>query len=490
MSKEIVINTSSEEEKIELPPASRRDAQPGGLVPMKKRDYKKMIGVIFFVILFVLIFFSKTIYGYNLPIVTAVKPENGRLNKLELGTGVADYAKTQNVYAPVGGLVSEVLVQEGDAVKAGQPLYNLTFDRDETGRKLEEIANSRKRLNNDIKNINLKIEKLQRAIDGLVNEVYEIEPVSDYDLELIKLEIRQAELELDDVLAKYDAGQATELDVQRAENKIETLELKREELRRKLEEQARESWESIEDKEKEREEKLKDYEADLSILKLDKSSKQVDIDNLSLQEESYKKTLEDFDENSVISAPLDGTVISVPINKGETIRSEQQIATIGSDEGFQVECSVSLENDFVTSGDVVELSNATHAVEGVVDYVTPQAQGKSATITISSGEVTAGETFEVTFEKRSETTYTLVPNGAINQDNDGYFLNLIKRRDGILGEEYYLERLDVYIGDSDSKNTAVIRGITFFEPIALVSDKPISPGDAIVLSNAGDFFEQ
>lgn len=490
MSNEIVINTSAEKDKIELPPASRQGDQPGGLAPMKKRDYKKMIGAIFLIILLVLIFFSKTIYGYNLPAVTAVKPENGQLNKLELSTGVADYANTQNVYAALGGLVSEVLVQEGDAVKADQPLYNLTFDREEIERKLEEVANSRKMLNNDIKNINLKIEKLQRVIDALLNEVYEIEPVSDYDLEMVELEIRQAELELDDVLAKYGAGLATELDVQRAENRIETLELKREELMRKLEDQARESWESVEDKEKEREEKLKDYETDMSMLKLDKSSKQVDMDNLSLQEESYQKTLEDFDENSVISAPLDGTVISVPVNKGETIRSEQLIATIGSSEGFEVKCSISLENDFVIPGDDVELSNATHVVEGVVEYVTPQEQGKSATITISSDEVTAGETFEVTFEKSSETTYTLVPNGAINQDNDGYFLNLIKRREGILGQEYYLERLDIYIGDSDSQNTAVIRGITFFEPIALVSDKPISPGDVIALSNAGDFFEQ
>jgi len=84
----------------------------------------------------------------------------------------------------------------------------------------------------------------------------------------------------------------------------------------------------------------------------------------------------------------------------------------------------------------------------------------------------------------------LVPNGALNQDNDGYFVNQIKRRDGILGEEYYLERLDVYIGDSDSKNTAILQGITFFEPIALISDQPIAPGDVISVSNVGDFFEK
>jgi hypothetical protein len=60
----------------------------------------------------------------------------------------------------------------------------------------------------------------------------------------------------------------------------------------------------------------------------------------------------------------------------------------------------------------------------------------------------------------------------------------------MMGKEYYLERLNVYIGDSDSKNTAIVRGITFFEPLVLISDKAVSAGDAIKLINVGDFFAE
>jgi hypothetical protein len=110
-------------------------------------------------------------------------------------------------------------------------------------------------------------------------------------------------------------------------------------------------------------------------------------------------------------------------------------------------------------------------------------------ISVYSDEVNDGETFEITFEKNSASSFVLVPNNAINQDNDGYFLYQIKRQRGIMGEEYYLERLNIFIGDGDHQNTSVVRGLTFFEPIVLVSDKAVSAGTIVSLKNPEDFFE-
>jgi hypothetical protein len=160
---------------------------------------------------------------------------------------------------------------------------------------------------------------------------------------------------------------------------------------------------------------------------------------------------------------------------------------VGND--FLVECSISLENNFVNPGDTCELSNTSHALKGLVRRVRPTAHGKNVTIAIVSDEVSDGETFEITFEKNSASSFILVPNSAINQDNDGYFLYQIKRRRGIMGEEYYLDRMNIFIGDSDHLNTVVVRGITFFEPIVLVSNKALSVGDTVSLKNPEDFFE-
>lgn len=468
---------------------------PSELVAMQnactapRRDYKKIIGIVILVILLALIFFSKTIYSYNLPVVTAVKPENGKLSKLEMSSGIADWSAVENLYAAVDGKVEEVLVREGDVVTEGQALYRFSFDRDDAERKLREIQNNRNKLQIEIQNINLSIEKQNRYMNDLANKTYEEEEISTYELDAVKIEIRKARDELRDVRERCDDDEATELEVDQARYALQALYLKQEELERKLAGQQKTVLETYEEELKNQDSKLKDYEADIAAFELDLMAKNIELNNLSIQAEPYEKALEDFEVYAVVTAPIDGTVISLEAVKGEAIQAERLIASVGAGGAFEVECAVSLENNFVIPGDIVELSNSSHVVEGTVTKVTPTAQSKTVTIVLESSEVTSGETFDVAFQKDSDTTYTLVPNGALNQDNDGYFLNQIKRRDGILGQEYYLERLDVYIGDSDNKNTVIVQGIIFFEPIALISDKPVTAGDVVSLSNVGDFFE-
>lgn len=454
------------------------------------RDYKKITGVVTLSILLILIFFSKTIYGYNLPVISAVKPENGRLSKLEMSSGIANWSEIEKLYASVGGKVEEVLVKEGDSVTEGQELYRLTFDRDEAERKLREIQNSRGKLQTDIQNINLKLERQNRYMADLADETYEQDEISTYELDAVNIDIRKAREELRDVRERHDDGEADDLEVDKARYNLQALYLKQEELERKLEEQKKKADETAGEQEKTRESKLKDYESDIAALELDLKAKNIDLNNLAIQEEPYKKALEDFEAYAAVTSPISGTVISLEAGKGEAVRADQLIASVGAFGAYEVECPVSLDNNFVVPGDTPELSNSSHVLKGTVTKVTPTAQNKTVTIAIESDEITSGETFDVTFKKNSDTTYILVPNGALNQDNDGYFLNQVKRRNGILGQEYYLERLDVYIGDSDSKNTVIVQGIVFFEPIMLISDKPVAPGDVVSLSNAGDFFEE
>jgi hypothetical protein len=217
--------------------------------------------------------------------------------------------------------------------------------------------------------------------------------------------------------------------------------------------------------------------------------KNADMNNLLLELESCRDALTDYRNYAVIRAPADGVVISLDVEKGKFINENAAMVSVGVGSVFFIDCPVSKDNNFVTSGDTVQLSNTSHVLTGTVARITPNAGGKTARIIVDSAELSAGETFEVQFEKRSFTLFTLVPNAALHQDNDGYFVYQIKRRKGILGEEYYVDRLNVYTGDGDYQNTVIIRGITFFEPLASVSDKPLTAGDRIFLKNLGDFFE-
>jgi biotin carboxyl carrier protein len=421
---------------------------------MKFALNKKTVGGCFLLLLIVLIFSSRTVYSHNLPLVNAVKPHNGRLSKLEMSSGLAAWAEIERVYVTVGGICGELLVKEGDTVEAGQPLLRMDFKSDEAERRLREIAASRARLQIDIQNIQLRLDRLERSGGP-----------AGYEADSLKQDIAKAQGVLEDAQILYELGEISQREVTAAKEALENL-------------YAKQSKSATE------------YAADAAALRLDLQAKQLELGNLSLQEEPYRKTLEDFAEYAVITAPLSGQLLSLNAQKGARLNENALLAEIGAGQDFVVECGISLDNNFVLPGDVCALSNSSHVFKGLVSRIDPTERGKTVTIALSSDEVSAGETFDIVFEKVSTTTYTMVPNGAVNQDNEGYFLYQVKRRPGMLGKEYYLDRVTVYIGDSDSKNTVIVKGITFFEPLLLTSDKPVEAGDVVRLANVGDFFAE
>jgi len=469
---------------------------------MPKLNVKK-VGAIFLALIVLLIFFSRTIYEHNLPRVTAVRPQVGRLSKLEVSRGVAAHAEVENIFAAVTGIVEEVLVREGEAAQEGQELLHLSFDRADAERRLADLQNSRGRINNDIQNLNLQIERLNRQIADLTNESYVEEYVSRHQLDTLAVDIRMARAELDfardvyndarDNRSRYDesheAYRRARLDMDRAQARLQSLQLQQQEAERSFERQQERERESVTEREQSRQTRLADLQGEVASLQNTVRSRGLDLEGISLQEEPYRRALEDFETFAVITAPTSGTVLSMNVVSGELVRENQLMASVGVTGEFVVECIVSLDNNFVIPGDLAELSNMSHRLTGTVLNVTPAAHGKIVQVGFTSDQVTPGETFDVTFRKDSETTFTLVPNGALRQDNDGFFVNQVRRRDGIMGTEYYLTRVPVFIGDSDNSNTAIVQGITFFEPIAHISSRSVSPGDVIFLENEADFFE-
>jgi len=449
----------------------------------------KRVGAIFLTLIVLLIFFSRTIYEHNLPRVTAVRPQTGRLSNLEVSRGIAAHAEVENIFAVVTGTVEEVLVREGEVVEEGQELLRLSFDRADAERRLADLQNSRGRISNDIQNLNLQIERLNRQIEDLMRG----EDISRHSLDMLSLDLRQAQSDLRfardayrDIRDYYDRDDPQRRqawrEVERAQTRVQSLQLQYEETARNIERQEEES-------ERTRHTRFADLQGEIAALQNSVSSRNLDLAGINLQEDPYRRALEDFETYAVITAPTSGTVLALNVGRGELVRDNQLMAVVGVAGEFVVEATVSLDNNFIVPGDNAELTNMSHFITGTVLNITPTAQGKTVRVGFSSDAVAPGETFDVTFQKDGETAFTLVPNGALRQDNDGFFVNQIRRRDGIMGREYYLARLPVFIGDSDNRNTAIIQGITFFEPIAHISSRAVSPGDVVVLENESDFFE-
>jgi multidrug efflux pump subunit AcrA (membrane-fusion protein) len=437
---------------------------------------KKSMGAIIFGVLVLLLFFSKTIYTYNMPEVTGTRPRRGSLSKIEISSGITAWAEKETIYAATAGVVGRVFVREGDHVEEGDELFGMDFDVAAAQRRYAEIGNNMAKLQAEIQALRSRLDIIQEALakDYLSSpESFDFLPV-DYPMSdetpgaemarplsgqagLITIELERAALVLRNTRIFHELKFQTRSELVDAENSFNTL--------------------------------LYKYQAEAEELERTLALKRIDLENLGLSHETAAEILRDYRNYSVVRAPAAGTVVDLAAERGRFFQENAFLASIGVGREFIVECTISLDNNFVNPGDTCELSNSSHVLKGTVWRVRPAAQGKTVSISVISEEVNDGETFEITFDKTSSATFTLVPSSAINRDNDGYFLYQIKRRRGIMGNEYYLERLNIFIGDSDHQNTQVVRGITFFEPIVLVSSKALSAGATVVLKNPEDFFE-
>jgi multidrug resistance efflux pump len=450
----------------------------------------KIAGAVFFVLLFTMIFLSKTIYTYNLPEVTGAKPMTGKLTKTERAKGVADYADVAELYNTLTGSVSEVFVAEGDRVVKGQPLFNMVYDREDAQKKLDECAISKEKLALDIENIYLNIKRLEYNTALLQGEVYEPAVVSTGDLPPILDEIKKAEAAYENQKILYEAGVIAKQELENNMSDIEALYIKYEKQIDSIKEAEEKAAIEADDKEKARDKQLKGYEYDMQGLRQDLKAKEIERKNIILQEETLLKTLADFMENEIIRSPYDGIIVKLSAREGLRLSAFDETARFALNDAYKIEFDISQENTFIAAGDKCKLSNANRRLESQVKRITPHEKGKTVTIMINGDFLTAGESFDVLIEKESAQRYTLVPNGAVNKDSDGYFIYEIKRRDGMLGKEYYASKRKVEVGDSDASNTAIIQStMMFFEPLVALSDKPFRDNATVKINNERDFFE-
>jgi len=437
---------------------------------LKTKVNIKAVGALFIVLLVVLMFLSKTIYYHNLSEVTAVSPISGKISKYEIVSGIVDWANIEEMYSEVGGIIEEILVNEGDRVTKGQPLFRLSYDEDEINTKLKEIEINKKKLYADIENLEAKINETKNIISNpaLAKDLTKIMNM----INKMENQIKVSEEEYAKLEILYENGAIPKMELDNSKNALENLKYDLQGLKNDYEI----AYESYKD----------------NLISLEQSliSKKFDVDNLVNQEEIYKKTIFDYKKNTVIAAPKDAVVISIPLKAGQYINQNQLMISFGIGNDFKIVADVPIYNNFIAVGDICYLTNSSHTLEGIVTKVSSEENNKQVTVALKSDDVTMGETFDLEFSKESTTSYTLVPNGAINKDNEGYFIYQIKKRKGILGEEFYVKKAPVYIGDSDDENTVITKGIGFFEPIVLLSDKPLSDGETVKVVNAGDFFAE
>lgn len=214
---------------------------------------------------------------------------------------------------------------------------------------------------------------------------------------------------------------------------------------------------------------------------------QLELGDLIKKIEEAKETVRKCEENSVdakILATVAGQVSSISATAGsETSVGQTLCEIIATDLGYSCEINLTIEQSKrVRVGDSVTISNNWWSnIKGTITALRndPQNPGSSRIATISlTGDVTQGQSLNLTIGESGQTYDAVVPNSAIREDNNGKFVLVVEAKSSPLGNRYIAKRCDVNVLASDDTNSAV-SGLIGSEFIITTSTKPIANGDQV-----------
>ncbi len=206
------------------------------------------------------------------------------------------------------------------------------------------------------------------------------------------------------------------------------------------------------------------------------------------QEEVDKELEKSVD--AVVTAEISGTVTTVNAVAGKEVSAAEPVAVL-QPEGKGYTMSFSVTNDQakrLAVGDVAELVNSwryddvTVTLSGIKPDPAEPGQKKLLTFDIS-GNVTAGQTLNVSVGQKSANYDLIVPNSAIREDNNGKFVLTVQTKSSPLGNRYIATRVDVEVLASDDTKSAVRGGLYNYDFVITTSTKPVEAGKLVRLAN-------
>lgn len=193
---------------------------------------------------------------------------------------------------------------------------------------------------------------------------------------------------------------------------------------------------------------------------------------------------------STVTAGISGTVTSINIVAGNTTSPESPVAVLQPEgQGYTLSFSVTNEQSRRLSvGDRADLVNAWRYddVNVVLSSIKPDladpGQKKLLTFDVT-GDVTAGQTLNLSVGQQSATFDCIVPNSAIREDNNGKFILIVESRPSPLGNRYVASRVDVEVLASDDTQSAVSGALYGYEFVITTSTQPVEAGQLVRLAN-------
>lgn len=433
--------------------------------------------IIFLAAMWICTLISKSVYTTKLPVVSTASPESKYIEHRVEAEGIVIEGGKQAVNVLSGLRVESLMVHEGDRVEEGDALFQVDLDD------LKEIIEEKQ----------AKINSLQTEIDAL----------------LTNKELAQQKKELEEARAREDYDTTSRLedtDVERAYDKYVRAEQELEDFKHDPD-----RWSMSEEARQEQEQALRDalqsaaYEEADAKRARDQAVKEAErsvedsvfpenIDavlsvsqmELSGLKEELAPYLEILNNEGMITSNVDGMVTNVYLEVGG--RVPDSAAILLTDDSLPCQFKVILDKEqkkYVGYGEQVsvKLDGSSNTIDTAVDYFSEsQSMPGSFETLIELPEKTGvpGLSGKLICSKQGEKYEYCISLFALHKEETRNYVYVLKTREGILGEEYYVEEVNVKILDQNDDWAAIESGaIDKDSQIITSADKEFSRGDVV-----------
>ena len=428
---------------------------------MTKKKFILSLTVVFFALLLLFTFISKSVYNATLPVVTTAKAVKGSISQTKTLEGEFSYSDASKVTARDNWRVTEVMVETGRQVDEGTPLFAIDVSDYRVQRQnyadsllkistqleeldaqaeAEEIANARKldELKQQVKLLNYQI----RNINGIY-------PSSSYTM-----------------VQRQNYKRNFEMDLVKAENSIAALE-----------------------------------EQSLTA----EDGRQRTRKELASQQEVIAVELDELDRrypaDGVVRAEEVGLVDAVLVEEGkEILRGEDCVTmhrgssdiiiefdlSVEEGESFQKLSTVSVEYSKRSWDEVRRVAiteTDTKMAEDHTRQMDPNGKVwhyKSVMKDMESPPVS--KKAKVTIGAMSGYFENVLPASCVKKDADKEYVLAVKEKDSLFGKAYYVEKVEVETKAKNSKEVAVTsKDVIGAYEIVETTTLPVYPGMTVLV---------
>jgi len=408
---------------------------------------------------------SKSVYAYRLPMVSTTVPESKYVEHEVEAEGIVVAGGEKPVTYLPGFRIASMTVGVGDRVEEGDVLFQVDLED------LEEMMEEK--------------ESESSKISLQINTILENQAIEEQKKELELARARE-DYDITARLQDTQVGRAAESYVQ-AENELEGESGDGEDKERKSALQSAAYGEA--DARAARDQAVREAGRKVEdILLPENASSELAIARLELSEVSgeLERLRQIKAGQGMVAAPFGGVVTQILTQTGG--RTGDTAVMLISDESIPCQLKVTLDKEqkkYISLGDeiAVSLEGQSGEWEEKVTYLAESREVPGqyeVLVELPEGAGTPGVSGSISRLEQGEKYRLCLPPSAVHEGDQQNYVYVLKEREGILGEEYYVDTVNVKILDRNDNWAAIEAGALDEESrIILSSTKDIAKGETV-----------